>query len=70
MLEGGNRRLLSGLCAFIALGVGIWLMYYGLQTQLSSSPTLGVVAFLAGIVCFVGGILVGVLLFGSYARRI
>jgi TRAP-type C4-dicarboxylate transport system permease small subunit len=62
-------RFLSGLCALIALGIGIRLMYDGLQTELSAAPALGIVAFLVGLVCFVGGILIGVLLFDSYPRR-
>jgi hypothetical protein len=63
-------RFLIGLSALIILGVGLRLMYYGLQTQLSSSPSLGILAFLIGIVCFVAGILIGVLLFDRYSRRV
>jgi TRAP-type C4-dicarboxylate transport system permease small subunit len=64
-----RSRLLSGLCALIALGIGIRLMYDGLQSELSAAPVLGIVAFLVGLLCFVGGILLGVLLFDSYPRR-
>ena len=63
-------RFLIGISALIVLGIGIRLMYYGLQTQLSSSPSLGIVAFVVGILCFVGGILIGVLLFDRYSHRV
>jgi len=63
-------RFLIGVSALIVLGIGIRLMYYGLQTQLSASPSLGIVAFVVGIICFVGGILIGVLLFDRYSRRV
>lgn len=63
-------RFLLGLCALIALGLGIRLMYGGLQAQLRSSPTSGVVAFVAGLLCFVVGLLVGVLLLDSSPRQL
>ena len=62
-------RSLIGLVALIVLGIGIRLLYYGLRTQLTPSPVLGILAFAVGIVCFIAGILIGVLLLDQYSHR-
>ncbi len=58
-------RFLLFLTLLILLGAGMRLMYYGLQSLVGSSSTSGlpqVLAFAAGIVCFIGGMVTAVLL--------
>jgi hypothetical protein len=58
-------RFLLFLVLLVLLGVGIRLMYYGLQSLVGSSAVSGVfqvLALLAGVVCFIAGIFTGVVL--------
>lgn len=58
-----SARTLVILLLLIVLGVGTRLMFYGLQT-LISSPSAGWLSlpwFFAGVVLFIGGIVIGVL---------
>lgn len=52
------------LCIFVLLAVGVRLMFYGFQGLLTSPSSLGIefLGLVAGIVCFVSGIVCGVLL--------
>jgi hypothetical protein len=57
-------RSLVYLGLLLLLGIGIRLMYYGLQTVVGSSPhydLLNVLWMLVGIVLFVSGIITGIL---------
>jgi predicted tellurium resistance membrane protein TerC len=57
-------RSLIYLGLLILLGIGIRLMYYGLETVVGSSPHynwLDVVLLLLGVVLFVCGIITGIL---------
>ncbi len=57
-------RSLIYLGLLILLGIGIRLMYYGLETVVGSSPhydLINVLQMLLGVVLFVGGIILGIL---------
>jgi hypothetical protein len=57
-------RSLIYLGLLILLGIGIRLMYYGLETVVGSSPHynwLNVLLMLLGVVLFVSGIILGIL---------
>ncbi len=57
-------RSLVYLSLLLLLGIGIRLMYYGLETVVGSSPhydLLNVLWMLVGIVLFVSGIITGIL---------
>ena len=59
------------LLLLVVLGVGIRLMFYGLQGLVAAPSDLGLemLGFLAGIVCFLAGIVGGVLLFSPPVRK-
>lgn len=48
----------------IVLMVGFWLMYSGFRGMLLSSSSLGldILSFLAGVVCLIAGLIMGVYL--------
>ena len=59
------NRIAIYLLLLVLLGVGIRLMYYGLETVVGSSPHYdwpNVLWMLVGIVLFIGGIVAGILL--------
>jgi hypothetical protein len=56
----------------VLLGVGVRLMYYGIETIVGSSPRYGwtdIVVMLAGVALFIGGIALGVFILPSSAVR-
>lgn len=56
-------RFLLYVVLLLLLGVGIRLMYYGLQTVVGASPhydVLNVLWLLLGVIIFVGGIVTGI----------
>lgn len=64
-------RYWLALLPLIVLGVGIRLMFYGLQGLVASPSDFGLelLGFLAGIVCFVAGIVGAIFLFSPPARK-
>ena len=57
-------RSLIYLGLLLLLGIGIRLMYYGLETVVGSSPhydLLNVLWMLVGVILFVSGIITGIL---------
>lgn len=65
-----TTRYLLLVPALIVVGVGLRLMYFGFHDLVTSSSNFGIalIGLIAGIVCFVAGILSGVLLLSSRAR--
>lgn len=64
-------RLLATLAAMVVLlAVGIRLMFYGFQGLVATPSLLGLefLGFAAGLICFVSGIVCGVLLLKSSYR--
>jgi hypothetical protein len=63
-------RYLLLVPALIVVGVGLRLMYFGFHNLLTAPSNFGIalIGLIAGIVCFVAGILSGVLLLSSRAR--
>lgn len=59
------------LLPLLVLGVGIRLMFYGLQGLVASPSDFGLelLGFVVGIVCFVAGIVGGVLLLSPPVRK-
>ncbi len=54
----------------VTLGVGVRLMYYGIETVVGSSPNYSwpdVVVMLAGVALFLSGIIISVLTLPSHA---
>jgi len=64
-------RYWLALLPLIVLGVGLRLMFYGFQGLVSSPTDLGLelLGLLAGLVCFVAGIVGSVFLFSAPARK-
>jgi hypothetical protein len=64
-------RYWLALLPLIVLGVGLRLMFYGFQGLVSSPADLGLelLGLLAGLVCFVAGIVGCVFLFSAPARK-
>lgn len=63
-------RYWLALLPLIVLGVGLRLMFYGFQGLVSSPSNFGMdlLGFFAGLVCFIAGILSGVLLLSPHER--
>lgn len=64
-------RTLVYVFLLILLGVGIRLMYYGLQTVVGASPhysLLDVLWLLVGVITFVSGIIASILFLSPPAR--
>ena len=64
------NRIATFVLLLVLLGVGIRLMYYGLETVVGSSPHYdwpNVLWMLAGVVIFLSGIISGILLLGQRA---
>jgi predicted cobalt transporter CbtA len=65
-------RSLFVLVSLIVLGIGLRLMYYGLQSLVGYSSGSGVgqlLALIAGIICFIAGLASGVLLLTPAYQR-
>ncbi|HEY3993930.1 MAG TPA: hypothetical protein VGM01_13770 [Ktedonobacteraceae bacterium] len=63
-------RTMMYLVLLVLLGVGIRLMYYGLETVVGASPHYDwpqVLVLLVGIVLFLGGLVTGILFLGPNA---
>lgn len=65
-----TTRYLLLVLVLIVVGVGLRLMFFGLQGLVASSASFGtaLLGFVAGIICFVAGILSGVFLLSPRAR--
>lgn len=64
-------RTLVYVFLLLLLGVGIRLMYYGLETVVGASPHYNwpdVLWLLVGVACFVSGIIAGILFLSPPAR--
>lgn len=63
-------RTMMYLVLLVLLGVGIRLMYYGLETVVGASPHYDwpqVLVLFVGIVLFLGGLVTGILFLGPNA---
>jgi len=65
-----TTRYLLLIPVLIVVGIGLRLMFYGFQGLVSSPSNFGMdlLGFFAGLVCFIAGILSGVLLLSPHER--
>ena len=65
-----TTRYLLLVPALVVVGIGLRLMFFGFQGLVASPSNFGIalLGLLAGIVCFVAGILSGVFLLSPRAR--